>query len=268
MRPSISEFSYGFALVNEFINWAGQNITAVPIYPSLIVEGELGYDVRLEQAGVPLFMQFKLSHCMVRTRAREVRAGVLHPPFYRMHLHPRNESRQHELLLNLEAQGNEVFYAAPEFHLHDEFNHAFLQRRVIDLSWFFRPSAIGPLPDDDPHHVAFKTGEEHGWFFSKPVRMKPNLKGHALAQHLEEAVRNNGKSALTKERVTELTERILAFMAKTKAAPMRQIVNIRERRGLLARLAYIAPALYGAQLFIVQERLPTQKEAETVRLPE
>lgn len=263
MRPSISEFSYGFALVNEFIHWAGQNITAVPVYPSLIEEAALGYDVLLDRAGVPLFLQFKLSHCMVRSSAMEVRQRVLTKPFYRMHLYARNESRQHERLMALEALGNEVYYAAPEFHRHQQLNAAYLQRQVIAQSWFFRPSTIGAIPDDGrPHHVAFKAGEDHGWFCSKPVRMKPDLKGHALVGRLTKSLRQKGEKALSKDGVLQLTENILANLAKERAMPARHLAQLREQTGVLARLAHIAQAVYGAQLLVVQSK-PEQPATPT-----
>ena len=82
MDTDISEFSYGFALVDELINRGGWPITAVPVYPSLFDEGRLGYDVALERGGVPVFLQFKLSHYMVRKTAKEVRKGLT-TPLYR-----------------------------------------------------------------------------------------------------------------------------------------------------------------------------------------
>ena len=43
-----------------------------------------------------------------------------------MRLRPLKHSQQHDLLLDLEQQGNDVYYAAPEFHLPDELNKAYL----------------------------------------------------------------------------------------------------------------------------------------------
>ena len=67
MKPDIAEFNYGYALTDELIHWHGAGITAVPIFPSLYDEGQPGggYDVKLDRGGIPLFLQFKLSDCMV-----------------------------------------------------------------------------------------------------------------------------------------------------------------------------------------------------------
>lgn len=256
MKPNFSEFSYGFALVNELIAWPNQPVTAVPIYPSLIEEGHLGYDVLLERGGVPLFIQFKLSHCMVRASAEEVRHGVLFPPFYRMHLFPRTESRQHGLLLDLENQGNAVFYGAPEFHQQHEFNAAYLTRRVEQRSWFFRPVDIGPLLDDGPHHVAFRAGEDHGWFCSTPTPLKC-FKGLQLATHLAEKVRVEGKRAVSEKALLRLSDWMLNELRVQSLIGARNLAALRQKPNTLERISSIAQAFYGAQMFIVNEREST-----------
>jgi hypothetical protein len=49
MKPVISEFSYGFALVNELLKLTGYGFNAVPVFPSLYQEGQTGggFDVFL-----------------------------------------------------------------------------------------------------------------------------------------------------------------------------------------------------------------------------
>ena len=113
MKPQISEFSYGYALTDELIHWHGTNLTAAPIFPSLYQEGQPrgGYDLMLQRLGLPLFLQFKLADCMVLRNAQEVKDHIFHVPYYRMHLRPTKHSSQHEMLLSLENQGNEVYYS-------------------------------------------------------------------------------------------------------------------------------------------------------------
>ena len=43
MRPSISEFSYGFAITSEFVQ-APRAVTAAPVFPSLRAEGQQEVD--------------------------------------------------------------------------------------------------------------------------------------------------------------------------------------------------------------------------------
>jgi hypothetical protein len=59
-------------------------------------------------------------------------------PFYRMKLTERWRSAQHEMLLELDAGPNEVFYAAPLFHTVEELNKAYLDGTVSEQSCFRR----------------------------------------------------------------------------------------------------------------------------------
>ena len=160
MSPDISEFSYGYALTETLINAVPYPIRAAPIFPSLIDEGKSGggYDVEIPFVGFPLFLQFKLSHKMVRDSAFEAQRGLMTTPFYRMHLRPTKHSQQHPMLLDLEASGAVVYYAAPHFDTPAELNDAYISGQVVQRSVFFRPSEIGVLPDDGDHHVTFKNG--------------------------------------------------------------------------------------------------------------
>jgi hypothetical protein len=78
MTPTVSEFSYGFALTNELIGLAGEPIRIAPLFPSLVEEGRTGdgYDVNPEVPGFPLFLQFERSDCMVRSTTRELMEGA------------------------------------------------------------------------------------------------------------------------------------------------------------------------------------------------
>jgi hypothetical protein len=156
MTPEISEFSYGFALTNEIVAWAPLKIA--PIFPSLIEEGKEGggYDLELDMAGVPLYLQFKRSFRMTRRSAKEVKKYKkrLHIPFHRFHITDSGTSNQHTMLLALDEGKNNVFYAAPRFDSIAEINDAWVTREVAERSIFVRPKAIGEL-DDELHHVAF-----------------------------------------------------------------------------------------------------------------
>lgn len=174
MKPEISEFSYGFALTNELVGWIA--LSAAPVFPSLIEEGKAGggYDVKLDRPGVPLFLQFKRSHCMVRRTAKEHQAvaavgGTLNVPYYRFPITEAATSDQHELLLALDDGSNLVFYAAPRFHRRNEINQAWSRADVARRSLFVAPWTIGPL-DDAQHHIAFDG--VNTWLCSEPRTLK------------------------------------------------------------------------------------------------
>ena len=94
--------------------------------------------MKLKKGGIPLFIQFKLSHYLKNANAKERKSGHFSSPYYRMHLRPINHSKQHELLLDLERSGNEVYYSAPAFHEPIELDDAYLKKEVKNRSiWNF-----------------------------------------------------------------------------------------------------------------------------------
>jgi hypothetical protein len=169
MKSDISEFSFGFALVNELVTHY-HLASAAPEFPNLRQEGHVGYDVRLKNGGIPVFLQFKLSDVMLRGTAKA--AGKLGIPHYRAALRPRRHSKQHQLLLTLESTKVAVFYAAPMFHKASDLDHAFAYRNVVARTAFFRPRDIGSLPDDDDHSLSFVQSHHNAWFFSEPKELQ------------------------------------------------------------------------------------------------
>ena len=260
MRSNISEFSYGFAITREFVQGPGA-VTAAPIFPSLRAEGQQGggWDVRLDQPGMPLFLQFKLCDQMTRRTCREALRGGFNVPCYRMHLRPARSSQQHEMLLDLEGTGQEVFYCAPMFHQPEELNNAFLQGTVRGQSIWVRPSDIGPLPDGRDHHVSFEPGGQLTWFSDpKPIEGKREFED--VEMHLTDRLREHGRTALSEERLEELADVIASIADK------RHDIGQRERDASgdtarpaapLQRVAYYGSVFLESQLFVVQERLAT-----------
>ena len=169
MKPHFSEFTYGFALTNEIVSRIKSTIGTAPIFPSLIDEGKEGggYDVSIEFKGKPVFYQFKLSHYMKRKHASE--RHLFNGPYYRFELMALRHSDQHNLLLDLEAVGNTVFYCAPKFYEASQLNSFFTSSSIASNSIFIRPSKIGNLPDDDYHSVCFEIGNPNIYLCSEPV---------------------------------------------------------------------------------------------------
>jgi hypothetical protein len=166
MEPNFSEFSFGYALTENFVNRNSGLITGHPIFPSLLEEGRTGgYDLQLPRFGFPLFLQFKLSDYMIRSYAENW--DLFNCPHYRMYVRPLRYSNQHNLLRDLESQGNEVYYAAPRFHSSEELNEAYLNSQVIERTAFFSPNDIGALPDDYYHYLAFTRTSRFAYFCSE-----------------------------------------------------------------------------------------------------
>ena len=257
MRPTISEFSYGFALTSELVQATGA-VTAAPIFPSLRAEGQQGggWDVRLDRPGVPLFLQFKLCDRMTRRTCKEARQAGFKLPCYRMHLRPARLSRQHEMLLDLETRGEEVYYSAPMFHQPEELNDAFLQRSVRARSIWIRPTDIRKLPDADEHHVSFEPGSP--WvLFSKPKKMEAKREFKDVERQLMSRLHERWRTDLSEERVEDLADAIAGIADKRRDISQRQRDNSREAARLAAplqRVAYYASIFLESQFFVVQER--------------
>jgi hypothetical protein len=254
LKSDISEFSYGFAVVDELINWRGLNLTAVPVYPSLYEEGQagVGYDVRLDTPHLPLFLQFKLAHCMVRRNASEYQQGLLNVPFYRMRLRPSYYSNQHQSLLDLESDGNVVYYVAPFFHLPDEFNTHYLNRQICTNSIFVRPNNIGPLPDNNYHHVSYEN-TSFGYFCSEPKEMESPINWETFISEIDE--RWSSKERLfTQGDYQDLAKRMIGIISEWK---IRKPVDFRElplKLSPLRQVAYLARTFFDCEFLMVTQK--------------
>jgi hypothetical protein len=258
LNPDISEFSYGYALTDELIHWHDTPLTAAPVFPSLYQEGQAGggYDVKLQQPGLPLFLQFKLSHCMVRNNAQEAKDGIFATPFYRMHIRPARHSEQHEMLLDLENAGNNVYYSAPAFHTPEELNDAYLTHQVRTRSLWLRPSVIGPLPDDGWHHVAFQIPGTHH-FCSKPRPMDTKGDFEEFTRWMEGSFRQRAKIALSKDALHQTADTIAEIATKRRdiSYDSKRLFRAElERRHPLDQIAFYSHVFLDCQLFIVSEK--------------
>jgi hypothetical protein len=176
VRLGFSEFSFGYAFTENLIRWSATGPSTAPTFPNLVQEAQLGYDVKIDLPGVPLFFQFKLPELMVRETAREIsQLGLpgLSVPFFRMPLMRRDLSDQHIHLIGLEARfPNSVLYASPLFENTAGFNSAYGLAEVHRRSALFSPNDIGPLPDDANHSVAYAATSSVGWRCSAPKAVK------------------------------------------------------------------------------------------------
>ena len=272
MKPEISEFSYGYALIDELINWHGTILTAAPVFPSLYQEGQPGggYDVMLQRPGILLFLQFKLSHCMTGKTTQEVKNDIFQPPFYRMPIRPIRLSDQHGMLLDLEKKGHEVYYSAPAFHTLCELNYAYVVRQVALRSLWLRPSIIRPLPDDKRHYVAFL--DWHAAFLGWHVVSGPNFKPyfcstpHSLEipgnyiefeNSVERSFRKNSETALAEDTLkgtANLLSKIVEEHNHISHKSMRALQTQLTGRHPLYKIAVYSHTFLDSHLFIVRER--------------
>jgi len=259
-RCQFSEFSFGYCVTEDLIIWQGTPLTAAPVFPSLIQEGQpgYGYDVALQRPGTPLFLQFKLVEQMVRGNANEAKKGHFATPFYRMHLRSRTISDQHDSLVALEAAGNEVFYVAPAFYRAVDLNEAYSSHQIWNRSFRIRPSQIGPSTDDKQHHVTFREATGAWGFYSE----QPSAKGRVLqtseiVDSLITQIKTRGNRNL-RDQVFELDDSLLSVVKKRNSARRekeRIDAHLLETNvSPLRRLAYLARQFFDCQMLFVTLR--------------
>jgi len=257
MRTDFSEFSFGYALVEELANGFRPTLTAVPVFPSLIEEGHEGggYDVKFELPGAPLLIQFKRPDVMLTAKAKEISIhGLgLGTPFYRFHIRSSAVSKQHDLLLGHDTGTNLVYYASPCFHEISTFNGHYVAQQIISNTIFIRPRDIGRL-SAEPHHVAYD-GTGHGWRFSdEPVRVLKLRIGREIEGDLRERLRGDDRplgEGPIKEVVASI-ERTLRRLRISLTDSNPRLSRLSGSKRDLARLAELAHVYLGAQTFIVQ----------------
>lgn len=266
MKPDFSEFSYGYAVTEEIVASHKAVIVGAPMFPSLYEEGKKGggYDVKIPLAGKPVFLQFKLSDYLKKRSAAEHQSGLLKVPYYRMHLRPLRHSEQHNLLLDLEAVGETVFYIAPEFHLPKELNDYYLGKAVVRHSAAFRPGDIGTLPDDDEHYIAFRKGEPTAYrCSSEPVKIKKrSLKDGFLPLLASADVHTRvldepGMRAIVNRMVEVLRHAEERFSAREKPVDLEGIRRIASLENPQEALGYVARTFFDAEFLVVpSESIP------------
>lgn len=259
MNPDISEFSYGYALTDAFIWDTGLPVAGAPIFPSLIEEGQSGgYDVSIQFQGLLLFLQFKLSHFMKRGTAYETKQGYIDVPFYRMYLRPTKHSRQHLMLLDLEAGGEIVFYAAPKFHLPSELNTVYLSRTIIQRSFFIRPSTIGELPDEWAHHISFRDGAPV-YLCSKPTKIREEENSETSLKEFHDELEHKGYKKYDEAIIGKLNEQMLSIVLKHQIARRPATFspeNIQKLRDMnpVEKLRYLSRTYFNCEPIVIKAR--------------
>jgi hypothetical protein len=141
MKLGYTEFSFGYAFTENLIRSAHTAPQGAPVFPNLIQEAQMGYDVHINLPGLPLFFQYKLPELMKRSTASEISVHHipgLTVPFFRMPLMRRDLSRQHQRLIKLENKyPGTALYATPGMQNLREFNQAYNAGIVHGCSVFF-----------------------------------------------------------------------------------------------------------------------------------
>jgi hypothetical protein len=279
MKLGYSEFSFGYAFTENLIRSSASGPNTAPVFPNLVQEAKLGYDVRIDLPGLPLFFQYKLPELMTRKSAFEISKKNLPGiavQFFRMPLMATGLSDQHKRLIELEKlyPGN-VFYASPGLSSLRAFNEAYVKAHVHLRSVFFSPSHIGPLPDAKPHTIAYRPDLTHAWLCSEPKRISSRT-----FQSLQEHVQSELDSPRPlRDSAPELRQKIRAVVSTSMREGEGSIVErVRARRTVQPQADLRAEDEHriedvlvaremvrvdlGVDLVLAQPRIPTPSSVE------
>ena len=233
MKLGYTEFSFGYAFTDNLLRCSVTGPSGAPVFPNLVQEAQLGYDVKVDLPGQPLYFQFKLPELMVMSSAAEISKYALDGivvPFYRMSLTRTSVSDQHANLIELEKESpHSVFYVSPALKSINALNEAYLSASAHRRCAFFSPMNLGPLPDNEQHAVAYNTTMDKAWLRSEPHQV-PILQFTDIERHLSDSF-NMPRYKTFREAAGNTLEHILALVPQqVRAAEHAVREQVRARR--------------------------------------
>lgn len=256
MKPEFSELSFAFAYMADLAKKLHGTLSMAPSFPSTVTEGKTGYgyDVKLTLSGVPVFLQFKLSHCMRYKSAVEFAEGKFSHgkpvvPVYRFYLMALGKSRQTSLMLRLEKRHDFVFYVAPAFHKTEELNSHFVHSSVESNSRPIRPSKIRKMPDRLEHFVSYRLSGPCYRFSEAPALVEEER------ESLPAALNRTNQQDIDADTVLES---LLGVLSDRGGAPRSMLSELRSSDRHPALIAqHLARTYFGCELAFFSRERPT-----------
>lgn len=145
-------------LIEELQRWLREqgDLDGVALLPTLRREADLGYDVGIRRKWSVLYLQFKIPQYLSRKNSAEY--PFFEAPYFRFKVKSnatRNGNVQHNILCDLEAAGEAVFYASPCFLSEAALNEYALSDGMYANSVFPRPMALGFVREGSSHVFAY-----------------------------------------------------------------------------------------------------------------
>jgi hypothetical protein len=211
MDSEFSEFSYAFAATSELADQL-RSLNAAPVFPSLIAEARLGWDVKLQtRPGAVVFLQFKTPEAL--TMASALEWPLYRNEYFRIYIRRLRHSRQHNLLKSLANRERFVYYLAPRFYRISPFNRAYVSRTVIAESVSFPLQLLPVLRDDGQHYICYRTGADARWCSEEPQQIKA-FPGQHLPGEIVKAIQP-GQSPITLERLVNIRSGLLELSGRS-----------------------------------------------------
>lgn len=252
MKPEITDISYSTALTFELVTQYDLLTLGAPILPSLRKESI--YQTDMNARSVLLFLQYKLSERIVGTASSlKDDWGI---PYYRFLIHPKNRNKRHELLLNLEAMNNLVYYTAPEFYAKAELYESLMQKTLLINSTFWSPKAIGSLSQAERYTVSYKRGTHFGILEPEKIKIEGVTNGSVLLSEIKSKFEPNQPKVYDDEKLIHLGDQMLENYFKVLHTPKeKRLINdiwkSRDRIDPRDYLSLISILLYDCYVYIV-----------------
>ena len=154
MYSGFNEIQYSYSVVSEMERMSGRFLLLPPFFPTLNAEGNLGYDLRLDIQGCPVFLQFKLSDYLTKANAREW--NHYYSPYYRFKIYPTSKSNQHNALVTLSLAETYVFYCSPRFYKETDYNQFHFSNQICNNSKMTPCNLLPFISGSQEHYVTYK----------------------------------------------------------------------------------------------------------------
>lgn len=168
MDCDFSETQYAFCFTFEYLKQFFP-IIPLPIFPNTVMEGRIGggYDVKIDGN---IYFQFKIPEHITRRNVNNSKQWVVfNQSFYRIKIN--TNSRQFELLKDLQGPSNNVYYATPDFHTDADISTNYQFDQIVDSSSLF-PIQNFPAFGSGHHQLIYHPNYDWGKLFSEPIEIK------------------------------------------------------------------------------------------------
>jgi hypothetical protein len=226
MKLEITNVSYSTALTYELVIKYDLQVLGAPTFPSL--REEAFYKADAKKPTVLLFMQYKLAeHFIGNASSLRDYWGV---PYFRFLVHPKNKSKNHQLLIDLEAMNQLVYYTAPEMHTMNEFYKYLAQQSVLDKSTFWSPREIGAISENERYTVSYKSNMNYG-VLQPGKKQIDAIKGDMLLNLIKHKFESNQFDIYDDEKLFSFGDQMLENYLKVFSTPKKRSLVDDIRRG-------------------------------------
>jgi len=244
-----NEREFEFLFNAEFVRIHKAALLGTPIIPTPRMERFLGYDIefRIKNGTFSrsLFIQHKVPDYVRKSRKPYQNIfNCYNGPYYRFPITLLDKSPQHNLLRDLAAKGEEVYYCSALFHEVDELQKYFASDSVIEHSRFFSLSSMPIIIDMNQHHVSYDVDGKYGYFHSDPGPLESLLTWGQIQD------RSSQKIVVNQEYLQKLLVTLIAVI-ETRWHALPSIPDSIKEKGLTMQTVYLLRRYFNVQWLIL-----------------